>query len=163
MAAPEDDDATYLGPGRGCSRYVPGHEVHYIQSRISLEELGVVERGRVEAIGDLVSVRVEGELRRYWNHDLARFARAIERFGPDVAIQERWSMLRVPGRIGSFCFSIRRLGAGEVRLRPGEEDCTTGPAGGFVIRVGPGASTEEVVARAVAALFGRNQTERGAE
>ena len=154
MVAP-DDGATHLGPGRRCSRYVPGHEVHYIQSRISLEEPGLVERGRVEAIGELISVRVGGELRRYWNHDLTRFARAIELFGPDVTLQERWSLLKVPHPGGSYCFSIRRLTDDEGWLGPGEADCTKGPAGGFVIPMDPGASAEEIAARAVAALFGK--------
>ena len=70
-------------PYAGCPLYFPGHNVHYIQFRLTWNEpqhdpipatlLDVQDDGEL-------TVEVDGELRRYWNHDPERATRAMTRY-----------------------------------------------------------------------------------
>lgn len=69
--------------------------VHWIQAKKAREDLEHAEPGRITRLdGDLLTVRVSGELRRYQGHDLARLAQLVDRRGSRVLVQERWSLLR---------------------------------------------------------------------
>ena len=97
------------GPGKRCGWYGPGHEVHWIQNRKSREEPGLVEEGVViPAEAGFVTVRVGSEVRRYRHHDTETLRETLRDWGERVVIQERWSLLKVRGPEGFFCFSIAR-------------------------------------------------------
>ena len=67
------DDAPPVGEHDECGLYIPGHTVHYIQARLSWEDQDQDVAGVIESIdGQLIRVRVGGEVREYRNHDLAR-------------------------------------------------------------------------------------------
>ena len=70
--------------------------VHWIQAKHAREHLDEAERGRLVRLdGDLLTVRVSGQLRHYLVHDPDRLVRLIERHGRRVLVQERWSLLRL--------------------------------------------------------------------
>lgn len=94
-------------PAYSCDSYRPGHDVHWIQARKSWEEPGLVEEGVVTQVGEgIVTVQIGPEVRRYRNHDTARFERILRRRGMNVIIQERWRLLKVPSPEGFYCFCI---------------------------------------------------------
>ena len=81
--------------------------VHWIQARLAREDIDNAERGRIVRLdGDLLTVRVDGQLRGYQVHGPERLARILERSGRRVLVQERWSLLR----LGVALISIRRSG-----------------------------------------------------
>lgn len=83
--------------------------VHYIQVFKSLEDEGDAPiPARILAIDDdCVTVALhDGIERRYRNHELDRLRAAVELFGADVLVQERWHLLRIPSKDGHFAFSI---------------------------------------------------------
>ena len=70
--------------------------VHWIQAKKAREHLGGAEPGRIVRLdGDLLTVRIAGELRHYLVDDPVRLAHVIERHGRRVLVQERWSLLRL--------------------------------------------------------------------
>lgn len=69
--------------------------VHWIQAKKARQHLDEAETGRIVQLdGDLLTVRIAGELRQYWVHDAERLSWLIERYGSLVLVQERWSLLR---------------------------------------------------------------------
>lgn len=79
-----------MPPKRG-----PG-PVHWIQAKHGAEHLDEAEPGRIVRLdGDLLTVRVSGELRRYLVDDPDRLAQAIRQHGRRVLVQEPWSLLRL--------------------------------------------------------------------
>ena len=70
--------------------------VHWIQAKYAREHLDEAERGRIVRLdGDLLTVRISGQLRHYQVHDPERLVRLIEQHGRRVLVQERWSLLRL--------------------------------------------------------------------
>lgn len=70
--------------------------LHWIQAKKAIEHLDEAETGRIVRLdGDLLTVRVAGELRHYRVHDPERLIRVIEQNGRRVLVQERWSLLRL--------------------------------------------------------------------
>ena len=59
--------------------------------------------------GAMIAIETGGEVRRYWNHDPDRIARALELFGPDAQLQDRWGLFGIPNGKGTYLFSIVRL------------------------------------------------------
>ena len=52
----------------------------------------------------VVRVQVAGDDRFYANHELARLAALVAELGPQVLVQERWSLMRLK----HYLVSIRR-------------------------------------------------------
>ena len=81
--------------------------VHWIQAKHAREHLDEAEPGRIVRLdGDLLTVRISGQLRRYQVHDSDRLVRQIEQHGRRVLVQERWSLLR----LNKSLFSIAPAG-----------------------------------------------------
>jgi hypothetical protein len=90
-----------------CTLYVPGHTVHFIQAIHSAGEPRRPRSGHIVEIGSgVVTVDLGGELRRFRNHETARIRDLVRERGPEVNVDEGWSILRVPKSDGAYCFSI---------------------------------------------------------
>lgn len=90
-----------MSPGRG-----PG-PVHWVQAKKAREHLDEAEAGRIVRLdGDLLTMRISGQLRRYQVHDADRLVRVIGQHGRRVLVQERWSLLR----LNKSLFSIAPAG-----------------------------------------------------
>ncbi|MGH7759404.1 MAG: hypothetical protein ACREN7_08845 [Candidatus Dormibacteria bacterium] len=101
------------GPRGECTLYVPGHQVHWIQGLHSCSEPRHPIPGQIASIaGGIVVVELEGELRRYRHHQTSRLRRTVAALGPEVVVDEGWSILKVPNDADgvSTCFSIARAG-----------------------------------------------------
>ncbi len=89
-----------------CQSYWAGHNVHFIQARLSRESLeaGLARSGRIIAIGDdgRVDVAVAGATVELWNHLPARLRRFVEHGKTDVVLRGHSAMA-----IGSYLFSVR--------------------------------------------------------
>ncbi len=78
-----------------CAGGRPG-PVHWIQAKHAREDIDEAERGRIVRLnGDLLTVRVSGQLRHYQVRDPELLVRLIERHGRRVLVQECWSLLRL--------------------------------------------------------------------
>ena len=76
-------------------RQRPG-PVHWIQTKHAREDIDQAEPGRIVRLdGDVLTVRISGELRRYLVDEPDRLIHEIERHGRRVLVQERWSLLRL--------------------------------------------------------------------
>ena len=81
--------------------------VHWIQAKKARQHLDEAETGRIVRFdGDLLTVRISGELRRYKVHDPNRLVRVVEQHGRRVLVQERWLLLRLRNAL----VSVRRVG-----------------------------------------------------
>jgi hypothetical protein len=88
---------------RSCGSYHYGHDVHFIQARLSSES-GPGERRTVADIDDDGTIRfVAGA--PVWNHDPERLRTVLSVYGPQVRIGSH-GVLRVPSERGAYCFSI---------------------------------------------------------
>ena len=90
-----------------CAYYTPGHNVHFIQARLAWENPTAYVPGEVlDIVDDVVVVATEhGDVRRFRNHDLDRFAWIVRDFGPGVTICDK-GVLRIDARDGggfTFC------------------------------------------------------------
>ena len=90
MAAGERDA---IRTPRPCVSYAPGHTVHHIQWRLASRDPATKVPGRVVEITDAIVVEVDGELRRFHNHELDRARELLAVMGPDVGVQTRWGLL----------------------------------------------------------------------
>jgi hypothetical protein len=90
-----------------CALYTPGHNVHFIQARLAWENPAAYVRGEVLAIDDAIVVATEhGDVRRFRNHDLHRFARIVDDVGLGVTLCDR-GVLRIDRHpSGGFMFCI---------------------------------------------------------
>ena len=86
-----------------CGSYTLGHDMHYIQSRISLED-GPGEPRTIEAITDdgTITFSDGGSV---WNHHPARLRAVLRQYGNDVLAGSR-GVLRVAHDGGWYCFSV---------------------------------------------------------
>jgi len=84
-----------------CELYQAGHEVHYIQARLSYGQ----PHGQgtlTEVLGNVITVDFGNEIRRYRNHDPDRLVDIVG-IGGNVEVCERYVILRGNG---GYCFSI---------------------------------------------------------
>ena len=88
-----------------CGSYHSGHEVHFIQARLSWEKPG--QAARAELVGDgWVVVTVDGVETRWWTHDDAHVQRLIEETG-GIAVLREHSVLAFerPGSASFVCIA----------------------------------------------------------
>lgn len=81
---------------RSCKSYFPGHQVHWIQAKKSMEDQPVIEvsivvhhDGRVDVEGDELKLAL-------WNHDPDRLRSALDYWGR-AAWKPRYHVLTLPG------------------------------------------------------------------
>lgn len=83
--------------GSNCTLYLPGHQVHYIQALHSSREPRRPRTGRVTSVTrGIITVEFPGDISRYRSHLTGRLRAAVEQGGPQVLVDEGWSILRVP-------------------------------------------------------------------
>ena len=73
---------SYISPGHRCASFHLGHNVHWIQSKLSLEE-GNCERCRIEEIRDDGFVVLSNGIIR-WHHSATAVRKAAEALGSTV-------------------------------------------------------------------------------
>jgi hypothetical protein len=146
MTARDDASATDLGPAKHCGAYTPGHEVHYIQARISSRE-GPGTSARISAIDDDGTIHFADGTTK-WNHEPKRLRRAVDASGPGVLLCAH-HVLRVPHPGGAYCFCLGDAPSpcpGPAKKPTSVEDLVTqlNERGGFLI---PGADALRLRAR----------------
>lgn len=72
---------------RTCGSYTPGHDVHFIQARLSRES-SPESRTTIEAIDDDGTIHL-ADGTTLWNHDPKRLRLVVEHFGPAATIRTR--------------------------------------------------------------------------
>ena len=107
-----------------CGLYLAGHDVHWIQSKLSLKVDAARPRpGRIEEVhpdGVLV-VRVESARYSFWNHDPRRLHRLVAANHGLVTYQREFNLLRTRSGPGShFVFCV--IDAAD----PGRRPCGSG-------------------------------------
>jgi hypothetical protein len=109
----------------GCDLYLPGHQVHYIQTRKAMEDAAAGDRTKatlvVAADGVIVVSLADGNIVRYRTHSTRR-VRRIAKPGDGVIVCESFRTLGIPGPRGAttmFCIALDRD-----ELRP----CSASPA-----------------------------------
>ena len=136
MTARDDTPAFDLGPARQCGAYTPGHEVHFIQFKLSSRE-GPGTPARVGAVDDDGTIHFADGTTK-WNHEPERLRRAIEHSGSRVLLGAQ-HVLKVPHDGGGYWFC---LGDGPTPC-PGPAEAPTSlddlvarakERGGFLIR-----------------------------
>jgi hypothetical protein len=109
----ESFDRLLPDPNRfGCHSYLAGHNPHWIQWSHSAKETGPAKTwpGKVVTVeGEVLTVRKPDEsLTRFRCHDPVRLIFILEHLGVDVAVNDRWSILRAGiTEAGAFCFSVK--------------------------------------------------------
>ena len=111
-----------LGGVGACQGFWPGHQVHWIPALKAAKKRDPCSSAVVQSIswsvsivpnleveGHVIAIQTSGEVRRYWNHDPDRIARALEIFGPDVQLQDGWGLFGIPNGKSTYLFSIVRL------------------------------------------------------
>ena len=91
-----------------CALYTPGHQVHFIQGKLSWEGDPLKYRsGTVVSVDDdgWITVEVDGAEVRVWNHEPARARHRIETAGGLVVLREP-HVLAAPSANGNALFSI---------------------------------------------------------
>jgi hypothetical protein len=89
--------------GIRCGSYTPGHDVHYIQARLSAEH-GMGMPARIERVDDDGTIRfVDGST--LWNHDPERLRAILDRFGNDAFLMSR-GVLRLPNGTGAYLICV---------------------------------------------------------
>jgi hypothetical protein len=90
-------------PVRTCGSYHRGHDVHFIQVRLSFES-GPGQRRTVANVDDDGTIRfVTGE--PVWHHDPGRLKAVLNVYGPEARM-DSYGVLRVPTERGAYCFSV---------------------------------------------------------
>lgn len=76
-----------IPPVRECSRYLPGHSIHWIQVRLIHQQPRPRAAVEILDIGTGgVLIAVDDGLRRFQNHDLPRLRAVVDRHGPFGAL-----------------------------------------------------------------------------
>ena len=101
-AGPDRDQA--VPRARCCGNYREGHDVHFIQVRLSLAD-GVGKACTIESVSDDGTIALSDGT-HLWNHDPSRLRAIISRFGNAVRLGT-YGVLRVPHPGGELCFSVR--------------------------------------------------------
>jgi hypothetical protein len=114
-----------------CGLYVPGHDVHWIQAKLSVEresERPIVPGHLLRAKPDgLVTIEVQGVVHRLWNHDIDRMKGLVARNRGAISYQPGFALLRTASPDGSYLFCVADADRGELRACP-----TSGPTGTLV-------------------------------
>jgi hypothetical protein len=81
--------------------------VHFIQAKLAWERPAEQRAGRAVSFGDSgwVTVELDGERRRLWNHEPPRLRAALEAASGKVVVTPR-SLLYVPHPKGRSCFCV---------------------------------------------------------
>ena len=91
-----------------CAYYRPGHNVHFIQARLASENPAAYVAGEVLDVGNgvIVVATERGDVRRFRNHDLDRFARIVDDVGLGIKLCDK-GVLRVDRHGGGgFMFCV---------------------------------------------------------
>jgi hypothetical protein len=110
-----------LPPVRHCGSYQPGHDIHYIQARLSFG-LGGGQWCTIRDVADDGTITFS-DASDAWNHDPYRLRAVLAHCGTSVLLGA-YGVLRLPTDRGAYCFSVRaepdpcRAETGE--RRPGE-------------------------------------------
>ena len=92
---------------RHCGLYRPGHEVHYIQAKLSFEDTDSRPAGRLLEVGDdgVLLVETDNGVQRLWNHDPAGIRAIWKRMGDEVELRAK-GMLSLVGKGGNSYFCV---------------------------------------------------------
>lgn len=92
-----------------CALYKPGHQPHFIQAKLAWQDDPAKYRhGTVVSVLDdgWITVDVDGELLRLWNHEPARARACFKQADGRVGLPGH-SLLHAPHREGrKYCFSV---------------------------------------------------------
>ncbi len=94
---------------RKCGLYLPGHEIHWVQGLRSGNDIETPrEDGHLIAVEDdgTIVFKVDGTIKRAWNHQPQRIAAFAAKSGGRVILQQRWHVLGVPFDGGNHLFCI---------------------------------------------------------
>ncbi len=92
-----------------CGLYLPGHEIHWIQGlRCGNDIENRPVPGRLLEVTDSgdVTVEVQGEMLRFWNHEPERLAVYARRADGRIGLQLPWRALHVPFDGGGRLFDL---------------------------------------------------------
>ena len=90
----DDDTAGSTAPQQKDFR--SGHAVHWIQAKKAAERRHEAETGRIASVdGDVLTVVVHGQRRVYRVADPIWVSDQVARYGRQVEVQERWSVIRI--------------------------------------------------------------------
>ena len=91
-----------------CALYKPGHQVHFIQAKLGWEQDPANRRtGTLISVQDdgWISVDVDGEVLRFWNHAPARARKCFQESGGRVGLPGH-CLLHAPTEAGNHCFCV---------------------------------------------------------
>jgi hypothetical protein len=91
-----------------CALYKPGHQVHFIQAKLGWEQDPANRRtGTLISVQDdgWISVDVDGEVLRFWNHAPARARACFQESGGRVGLPGH-CLLHAPTETGNYCFCV---------------------------------------------------------
>lgn len=79
---------------RHCGSYAPGHMVHWIQARKAVVDPDKRPGLVVGTYATTFEVRFhDGTSRRYHHHHPATMLDALDQYGPNIEVQERWNLV----------------------------------------------------------------------
>src|SRR5437764_6802326 len=91
-----------------CALYTPGHQTHFIQAKLAARvDPAEYRRGTLLSVGDdgWITVEVDGELCRFWNHHPAWVRGCFEESGGQVGLPG-WHLLHAPTPRGRYCICV---------------------------------------------------------
>ncbi len=96
-----------------CDLYKPGHQPHFIQAKLASEnDPAKYRNGTLMSVEDdgWITVEVDGELLRFWNHEPTRARACFKQAGGRVGLPG-YSLLHAPHKEGRrYCFSVSEDG-----------------------------------------------------
>jgi hypothetical protein len=103
---------------RPCGSYTPGHDMHYIQARLS-REAGERRAARIASVDDDGTITF-ADGTTLWNHDPVRLRGLLARHDSDVTLGTH-GVMRLPHDGSEYCFCV----ADEATPCPGPADPPT--------------------------------------
>jgi len=94
-----DHESAAVPPVRQCGSYTYGHDVHYIQARLSSEAPPLAATSIVAIDDDGTITFANGTTR--WNHDPQRLRDIVARCGPDAELRSHGVL-----EVGSYVFTV---------------------------------------------------------
>lgn len=91
-----------------CALYTPGHRTHLIQAKLARDaEASTYRHGTVVSVQHhgWITVDVDGELLRFWNHDPAWVRGCFEESGGRVGLPG-WNLLHARHARGRYCICV---------------------------------------------------------
>jgi hypothetical protein len=92
-----------------CALYKPGHQVHFIQAKLGWEgDPAKYRNGTLLSVQDdgWITVGVEGEVLRFWNHEPERARRCFEESGGRVGLPGHALLHAASNTGGNYCFCV---------------------------------------------------------